>query len=124
MSKVPPNQKNDIESVKNQILQEVDQRILEIVPSLIDDATIPQKVRALPDTEPDEIIINGVDLLFLKNKEYVESEPVEGLGYPEFGEVLKTDGQGNYTIKVGCKIVDEDESSEYWEIEYSIVELT
>jgi hypothetical protein len=124
MSKVPPNQKNDIESVKNQILQEVDQRILEIVPSLIDASTISQKVRAVPDTEPDEIIVNGIDLLFLKNKEYVESEPVEGSGYPEFGEVLKTDGQGNYTIKVGCKIVDDEESSEYWEIEYSIVELT
>jgi hypothetical protein len=124
MSEVPPNQKNDIELIKNQIIQELYQIILEIVPSLIDDSIIPQKVKASSDIEPDGIIVNGVDLLFLKNKEYIESDPVEGSGYPEFGEVLKTDGQGNYTIKVGCKIVDDDESSEYWEVEYSVVELT
>jgi hypothetical protein len=124
MSEIPPNQKNDIELIKNQIIQELYQIILEIVPSLIDDSIIPQKVKASSDIEPDGIIVNGVDLLFLKNKEYIESDPVEGSGYPEFGEVLKTDGQGNYTIKVGCKIVDDDESSEYWEVEYSVVELT
>jgi len=122
MSKVPPNQKNDIESVKNEVLQAIDQRILEIVPGLIDESTISVGVRALPDTGDDDTI-NGVGLLFLKNKVYVESEPNESNGYQEFGEVLKSDGQGNYSIKVGCKIDDEDESAEYWEIDYSVVEL-
>jgi hypothetical protein len=123
MSKVPPNQKNDIESVKNEILQSIDQRIIDLVPGLIDGSTISIGTKAIPDDDGDETI-NGVELLFLKNKEYVESEPNEGGGYPEFGEVLKTDGQGTYSIKVGCKIVDDDESAEYWEIDYSIVELT
>lgn len=124
MSGVPSNQKNDIETIKNELRQELDERIIELVPALIDDATISRTSRAVPDTDPEDEVVNGVGILFLKDKKYVESEPNEGGGYPEFGEALKADGQGSYEIKVGCKIVDDEEDSEYWEIEYSIVELT
>lgn len=122
MSKIPPNQKNDVESTKNQLRQELDERIFELVPEIVDGATISRTPRALPDSEPDTV--NGLSILFLKNKEYIESEPNEGGGYPPFGTVSKVDGQGNYTVTVGCKIEDDDESSEYWEVEYSVVELT
>lgn len=124
MSDALSNQKNDIETIKNELRQEFDERIIELVPALIDDATISRTSRAVPDTDPDDEIINGVEILFLKDKKYIESEPNESGGYTEFGEAQKVDGQGSYEIKVGCKVVDDEEDSEYWEIEYSIVELT
>lgn len=124
MSGVPSNQKNDIETIKNELRQELDERIIELVPALIDDATISRSARAVPDTDPEDEVVNGVGILFLKDKKYVESEPNEAGGYPEFGDVSKVDGQGSYEVKIGCKIVDDEEDSEYWEIEYSIVELT
>lgn len=119
-------QKNDIETVKNELRQEIDERIIEIVPSLIDDATISKTPEADLDldADSDDEIVNGIEILFLKDKKYIESEPNGSGIYPEFGEALKVDGQGSYEVKVGCKIIDDEEDSEYWEVEYSIVELT
>lgn len=123
MSKIPPNQKNDIESIKNQLRQEIDERIIQLVPALIDDISISRLTAEPGDDDDTSEVVNGINLLFLKNKEYIEAIPDEENGYPIFGTPSKVDGQGNYTITIGCKIEDEDESSEYWEIEYSVVEL-
>jgi hypothetical protein len=115
------------ESIINQLRQEVDERIIQLVPQLIDDATVSRTTRAAADIDPtgDGLEKNaGVNILFLKNGEYIESEEDNSGNYIQFGTPSKVDGQGNYTMTIGCKIVDDDENSEYWEIDYSIVELS
>jgi hypothetical protein len=127
MSIESPGQKTDSESIINQLRQEVDERIMQLVPQLIDEATVSRTVRATADTDPtgDGLEKNtGVNILFLKNKEYIESEEDNAGNYIQFGTPSKVDGQGNYTMTIGCKIIDDDENSEYWEIDYSIVELS
>jgi hypothetical protein len=126
MSENPPNIKNDVNSIITQVRQETDSRIIEIATRLIDEAITSKTVRAAEDGDGDEgtsEINAGLNILFLKNKEYIESIPNESGGYTQLGNPSKVDGQGNYTMTIGCKIDDDDENSEYWEIDYSIVEL-
>lgn len=128
MSNSQSEQENMIESAKNQLRLEIDDRIGELVPALIDGPTVSRSAVVDDDgegTEPEPPdVVSGLNILFLKDKEYVESIADEVTGYPKFGIVSKPDAQGNYSVSVGCKISDTQEASDYWVVEYSIVEVS